>query len=561
MESLEERLRSLEQLIKTSVAARMPETTQERPGALTPSSIPSTASSVEQNLFASDALQPDISLSNIRSNSGTSPTLLQDLHLDPSGTSDPDFPPSTDESQGWATPEATMFYGLTAPALATTDAEMMPQTRYNGPKRCSLPPVQGGMFLLQEFLVDFNTAIPIFDASVITSLFQRSYDNMAAGVAIEWVALKVVLAIAHRLRSMSPMGVPQDAENASIYLQESLEVVPELLMLRPSPLLAQCFLGMASVISTSSRPYPAQVFVSLALRVIQDLHVNDPRRPGLIDTPELLQQQRVFWVAFFMDTDMAVRAGRLPGLSPRLINVPLPSDEDPAGEIAAEGGQFKANVFRLHVELALLQAEFMEQVLLPPGGRSSESLEDAELRSINARLEDWRRNWLFELDAQDLRTALHRSDLVHVVLLESTYFSTAYAFRAYIAPAARTCHNLFSAEGLMERMTKQKVQILYKDARRFIDLLGLIPGGDIASNWLSLETIVSALVVVLAHIIFNPTDESSVLDLGVGRHMLQILQELSNISKDDSLLAVQRLCVNLYRRAERTLQGENPIRR
>ncbi|EXJ60010.1 hypothetical protein A1O7_04158 [Cladophialophora yegresii CBS 114405] len=483
MESLEERLRSLEQLIKISVVAKITESTQERAGALTPSSIPSTASSVEQNLFAPDALQPDAALSNIRSNGGTSPTLLQALRFDPCGTSAPDFPPSTDASQDWSTPEANTFYGLSAPALATTDAELIPRIRYNGAKRCSLPPVQGGMFLLQEFLVDFNTAIPIFDAAVISSLFQRSYDNMAAGVAIEWVAIKVVLAIAHRLRSMSPLGVPQDSENASMYLQESLDVVPELLMLRPSLLLAQCFLGIACVISTSSRPYPAQVFVSLALRVIQDLHVNDPKSPRLIDTPELLQQQRVFWVAYFMDTDMAVRAGRLPGLSPRLINVPLPSDEDPAGEIAADGGQFRANVFRLHVELALLQADFMEQVLLPRGGRSSDCPEDAELRSINARLDDWRRNWLFELDAQDLRTALHRSDLVHVVLLESTYFSTAYAFRAYIAPVSRTGHNPFSAEGLLEGMSKQKAQILYKGARRFIDLLGLIPGGDIASNW------------------------------------------------------------------------------
>jgi hypothetical protein len=78
---------------------------------------------------------------------------------------------------------------------------------------------------------------------------------------------------------------------------------------------------------------------------------------------------------------------------------------------------------------------------------------------------------------------------------------------------------------------------------------------------LSLETIVSALVVVLAHIIFNPAEGSSVPDLGVSRHMLQILQELSNISKDDGLIAVQNLCVELYRRAERALQGENSMRR
>ena len=152
------------------------------------------------------------------------------------------------------------------------------------------------------------------------------------------------------------------------------------------------------------------------------MHANDPKRPESTNSPDSLQQQRVFWVAFFMDADFAVRAGRLPSLSPRLINVEFPSDEDSAGEVTAEGGEFKANVFRLHVNLALVQAEFMEQVLLPQAARGSGCPEDAELRSINSRLEEWRRNWLFELDAQDLQNALHRSDLVHVVALEATYF-------------------------------------------------------------------------------------------------------------------------------------------
>lgn len=78
---------------------------------------------------------------------------------------------------------------------------------------------------------------------------------------------------------------------------------------------------------------------------------------------------------------------------------------------------------------------------------------------------------------------------------------------------------------------------------------------------LSLEAIVSALVVVLAQIIFNPREESSRSDLSISRHMVQILQKLSNISKDDGLIGAQGLCVDLYLRAEATLQGENSSRR
>ena len=78
---------------------------------------------------------------------------------------------------------------------------------------------------------------------------------------------------------------------------------------------------------------------------------------------------------------------------------------------------------------------------------------------------------------------------------------------------------------------------------------------------MSLETIVSAVVVVLAHIIFNPLDQSSAVDLGVSRHMVQILRKLSSISQDDGLVSIQNLCVDLYLRAERVLQGEKLARR
>lgn len=494
MENLEERLKSLEELIKTSVAAKISEAKpEERADVLTPSSLQSTTSTAEQFSHLTESSRGNRN-SSIDSHVGQ--TLLQALNSRSLTSSSVVDPTSTDSSSLGGTfnhvdtdstwsPDIDPQFGLAVPGLASTDVELIPQVRYNGPKKCSLPPIQGGMFLLQEYLVDFNTALPIFDAGTITTMFQRCYDNMASGTPIEWVALKVVLGIAHRLRAMSPLGVPQDTENANTYLQECLETVPELLMLRPSLLLAQCFLGIAIIVSTSSRPYPAQSFVGLAFRVIQDLHINDPKPPHSIDSDDFLQQSRVFWFAFFMDIDMGLRAGRLPSVSPRLINLELPREnqDDSAGDIAAVGGEFKANVFRLHIELALLQAEFMEQVLLPRSQRNSDCPEDAELRSIKSRLDEWRRNWLFELNPQDLRAALHRSDLVHVVVLESTYFTTAFHFLSHISPVSRTQTNPFLAEGLIEGMSRQKGQLLYKDARRFIDLLRLIPGDDIACNW------------------------------------------------------------------------------
>lgn len=487
MENLEDRLRSLEELIKSSVAAKPSTKRPYRSDTTTSTSLSSTVSSAEHIPYTSDTLLAE----TVRINSEPSQAnkthqgLASDLQvsgpgfMQALGRGSPQLP--SEVSQFWNSGGSDHFEMAAPP----NDVDLTPQVRVNGSKKCSMPPLEGGLFLLQEFLVDFNTAVPVFDASTITTLFHDCYSGRAQGVAIDWVAIKVVLTIAHRLRAMSPLGVPQDMENADIYFQEALAEVPRLLMLRPTLLLAECLLGLAVIISTSPRPSPAERFVTLALRVVQDLHVNDPQRINAIDLDDLLQQQRVFWIAYFMDADMSLRAGRLPTLSPKLINVELPGNDLPnaVGTISAAEGEFKVNAFRLHVELALLQAEFMEQLLLPRASKNPEGLEDAELRSIAARLEEWRRNWLFELSAKNLRDLLHRSDLVHVIILESAYFSTAYALCAHLAPTSRTRGNPFGADGLMEAMSNQKVQLLYKDARRFADLFKLIPGENTACNW------------------------------------------------------------------------------
>ena len=76
----------------------------------------------------------------------------------------------------------------------------------------------------------------------------------------------------------------------------------------------------------------------------------------------------------------------------------------------------------------------------------------------------------------------------------------------------------------------------------------------LTNSRLSLESIVSALVVLLANIIFNPSNESSKSDLDVSRHMLQILHKLSAMSRDDGLIAIQTLCVELCLKADNALR-------
>lgn len=133
----------------------------------------------------------------------------------------------------------------------TTAIDLQPKTRIRDKnKKCSLPPAEGGFFLLQEYLVDYNAATPLFDRVTISTLFEDCYSGRSVVSVISWVALKLVLAIAHRLRAMSPLGVTQDTENAELYLEECLAELNILILERPSLLLCQCYVALAVVIST-----------------------------------------------------------------------------------------------------------------------------------------------------------------------------------------------------------------------------------------------------------------------------------------------------------------------
>jgi hypothetical protein len=98
--------------------------------------------------------------------------------------------------------------------------------------------------------MDFNAAIPLFDRVTISTLFEDCYSGRSVHSTISWVTLKLVLAIAHRLRAMSPLGVRQDTENAEIYLEECLSDLNQLIVERPSLLLCQCYIAFAIVISS-----------------------------------------------------------------------------------------------------------------------------------------------------------------------------------------------------------------------------------------------------------------------------------------------------------------------
>eukprot|EP01099_Mayorella_cantabrigiensis_P002295 TRINITY_DN2011_c0_g3_i1.p1 TRINITY_DN2011_c0_g3~~TRINITY_DN2011_c0_g3_i1.p1 ORF type:complete len:331 (-),score=-8.66 TRINITY_DN2011_c0_g3_i1:57-1049(-) len=253
-----------------------------------------------------------------------------------------------------------------------TDLDLRPRTKFSNNQKCSLPISDAGYFLLQEYLVDFNVAVPVFEPNAIIGLFQDCYNGRADGKLLSWIAMKVVLAIAHRLRAMSPIGVPQDAENTQIYLEEILGHLPAMMNERPSLLLCQCYCALAFLVSTSYESQSAAIFASTALRLAQDLQVEHRYNGHDITSEELAQRQRVLWIAYSLDADQSIKAGRQATSSVEILKTDLPVDDitSSVGEVRAVGGEFRINVFRLHAEMSVIQTDLMLQTHAPISSRT-----------------------------------------------------------------------------------------------------------------------------------------------------------------------------------------------
>lgn len=78
---------------------------------------------------------------------------------------------------------------------------------------------------------------------------------------------------------------------------------------------------------------------------------------------------------------------------------------------------------------------------------------------------------------------------------------------------------------------------------------------------LTLESVVSALVVLLAHITQNPRTVDGPTDLGVAKPVLHILYQVIDFRKDSELTSIQHFCADLYLRTDLVVQQYNASKR
>lgn len=355
---------------------------------------------------------------------------------------------------------------------------------------CYLPPAHQGSSLLNEYLHDFNSKIPLFSPDRIHNHVRNCYTGDADGTPLSWVLTYVVLGIAHRLRAMSLFAVPDDTLKPEMYLNKSLAVLPEMLLQEPSVQLVQALLGVSILLQTSGRANRAALFVSNAMYMAQDLGLNDLKQLSHGEPASDKESQYVFWITFMAHTDMSLATGRPSSQRLADISTPLPDNSiadwwNPSTS-ESQDELWKANIFALNTQLAVIQAEALEELFSVKAHQVPVSIRASAYNIIMSKLQIWRRQSAFaSLSPQDAYTTMQHSDLAHWIILEAGYFRTLYQLHAASAMGGFSRRvDVFAPTSLRAIATAENDSLFCdQDARRFLTLAALMPRGNVSTTW------------------------------------------------------------------------------
>ena len=162
------------------------------------------------------------------------------------------------------------------------------------------------------------------------------------------------------------------------------------------------------------------------------------------------------------------------------LSIDLPGDRA-SGEHSAvrlEAHAIKFDVFHLRSRLARVQDLVLRKWLFPPP-RKTYSLETAAWRvRLLAELMSWREHSLFTADPRMLMKDLHRSDGVHVRVLEASYFNTLVALCSDHEDSLKSPN-----ERGLYKVSRKQIAYCLKDAVRLLQMLAFFPDGNHAALW------------------------------------------------------------------------------
>lgn len=253
--------------------------------------------------------------------------------------------------------------------------------------------------LIRVYFNTYNRTVVLFDHdSFMTRFSELDMDQIRADAAL-WTAANVMCALALRQKSIaiyeSPCGFSNEAWE---YLDTALEKAVELTVRGSNDLLAiQALLGMTIFLQASPDIHPASTLLAAAIRLVlqNGLHIQKDEhflgQPGVDAMRLMVQRNRVFWIAYYLDHDLAIRLERPPLIHEDDIGIDLPPlyPEDGLGFITSVDDSIKINFMRVRAHLALVENRIHRRLTSARAKRQTPLERQTAIQELEAELNNW----------------------------------------------------------------------------------------------------------------------------------------------------------------------------
>ncbi|KAF4927204.1 Fusaridione A cluster transcription factor fsdR [Colletotrichum viniferum] len=409
-----------------------------------------------------------------------------------------------------------------------------------------LPPKHEALSLLKDYFENFNCMFPLFHQPTFMHLVERQYSDDPYEGTGWWASLNCALAFAHRLRVMSNLVPQEEDEKAWGYIKNALGTFAELTMRNTDLLSVQALLGMALFMQGTPNPQPTFVLVATAIRLAHSIGLHKKGTGFNLNPIEIEQRKRVFWIAYMLDKDLCLRAGRPPAQDDDDMNVELPDadPEDNIGNIPLAEGKGKMNLFRVMCEFATIESKVYSRLYSTKATKQSPGELLNTIGELDQELEEWKDGIPIDFRPEHEIQASHTPLILHVVMLHLTYYNcltTIHRMSVHHGYWTSRLSN-YAIQGLNAKPLNPRVfssaALCTAAARASISLLKYMPQGDSSSVWLILYFPVSALMTLFGNILQNPMDPRAKSDT---RLMNLVVNFLSMLGQEAETGGVHRM--------------------
>jgi len=270
------------------------------------------------------------------------------------------------------------------------------------PKSLILPPLEQVLPVVQTYLQDFNSVLPLFHADTLLRLTHNFYSvGVLQRDPVVWAAINVVLALARRHHLVASHDIP----SATVCLSRAESVLSRVVLGDIQLLNIQVLVGMVMLLQAAQDTKPALILIATTIRLAHGIGLHDRTHSAHLDSLHMRQRAYVFWLVYILDKDLSMRSKQASVQIDDDINLELPSstvlqhNEDRSkldssdgtlGVMSTADGTVKMNYLTARIQLAAVQGAVYNYIYSTRSRKRSPEERSHALQSVASALEQWK---------------------------------------------------------------------------------------------------------------------------------------------------------------------------